>query len=616
MEKTTDYIEPGEAGTLHRLFLERVRRSPDAPAYRQYDYAHQSWRTYTWRETAEAVRRWQATLAREGLQRGDTVAVMLPNGWPWVLFDQAALALGLVVVPLYTSDRPDNVAYILEDSGARVLILEQAETWQAIQRGGHRLNAVQRVVVTQGVAPADSRGTVVALEAWLAPEGDPGDPPEPPRDGHALASIVYTSGSTGRPKGVMLSHRNMLENAYAGLQRIAIYPDDLFLSFLPLSHTLERTIGYYLPIMTGSTVAYARSVPDLPEDLATHRPTALVSVPRIYERVYGRIQEGLKAKSGLARALFHSAVRVGWHRYQRGQGLCGWHPRELAWPLLHRLVAGKVTARLGGRVRVAISGGAPLSREVAQIFLSLGVPVLEGYGLTESSPVISVNTLEDNRPGTVGKPLPGVEVRIGEQGELLARGPNIMLGYWNNPEATAAALDRDGWLHTGDQARLDDEGRITITGRLKEIIVMANGEKVPPADMELAIANDPVFEQVMVVGEGRPYLGALVVLNEAVWPSVAGEHGLPEAVTAARDDPRVERYLLERVGHLLHAFPGYAQIRRLRVLPEPWSVDNAMLTPTLKLKRARIAEHFQDELATLYAGHDTPGGSARQSGQH
>lgn len=615
MEPETDYIEPKGVGTLHRLFLERVRRSPDAPAYRQYDYARQAWQTFSWQETADAVRRWQAALAGEGLGRGDTVAVMLPNSWQWVLFDQAALALGLVVVPLYTSDRPDNVAYILDDCGARLLILEQAETWHAIQRGGHRLNALQRVVVTRGMAPADDQGAVTALQVWLERATEDEALPEPPRDGHALASIVYTSGSTGRPKGVMLSHHNMLENAHAGLQRIAIYPDDLFLSFLPLSHTLERTIGYYLPIMTGSTVAYARSVPDLPEDLATHRPTALVSVPRIYERVYGRIQEGLREKSPLARRLFHSAVNVGWQRYQRGQGLRGWHPKELGWPLLNKLVAGKVTARLGGRLRVAISGGAPLSRDVAQLFLSLGVPVLEGYGLTETSPVIAVNTLEDNRPGTVGKPLPGVEVRIGEQDELQVRGPNVMLGYWNNPEATRAALDREGWLHTGDQARLDEAGRITITGRLKEIIVMANGEKVPPADMELAIANDPVFEQVMVVGEGRPYLGALVVLNEAAWPGVARAHGLPEAIGAAREDPQVEACLLSRVADLLHAFPGYAQVRRLRVLPEPWSVDNAMLTPTLKLKRAQITHQFHDELEALYTGHASPAGASGQSGQ-
>ncbi|MCG5501725.1 AMP-dependent synthetase/ligase [Ectothiorhodospira lacustris] len=613
MGTRTDYIPPGEVGTLHRLFLERVRRTPEAIAYHQFDADLGIWRGFSWATTAAAVGRWQAALAREGLKPGDVVAVMLPNSGEWLTFDQAALGLGLVVVPLYTSDRADNLAYILEDSGASVLILQHMEAWRGIEQSGQTLKRLQRVIVTQATGPMDSRGRVMSLRQWLDRGGEGRAEPTPADDGHDLASIVYTSGSTGRPKGVRLSHRNMLENAWAGLQRIPIYPDDLFLSFLPLSHTLERTIGYYVPVMAGATVAYARSVPDLPEDLAYHRPTALVSVPRIYERVYGRILMGLKDKPPVARRLFHQATAVGWHRYQRGQGLVPWHPRELSWPLLSALVAGKVTRRLGGRLRVAISGGAPLSPEISRLFLALGVPVLEGYGLTESSPVIAVNTLKDNRPGTVGKPLPGVEVRIGEQDELQARGPNIMAGYWNNPAADRQALTRDGWLRTGDKARLDPEGRITITGRIKEIIVLANGEKVPPIEVEMAIANDPMFEQVMVVGEGRPYLVALVVLNEAIWQEVAAEHGLPGHMDAASTAPEVEAWVLERIGGLLRSFPGYVQVRRLRVLPEPWSVDNAMLTPTLKLKRNNILKCFQDELEALYDGHQSPHRADRQA---
>ncbi|MBK1671712.1 long-chain fatty acid--CoA ligase [Ectothiorhodospira shaposhnikovii] len=605
METRTDYIPPGEAGTLPRLFQARVRRTPEAIAYRQFDAGQGLWRECSWAAASAAVERWRAALSREGLKPGDVVAIMLPNSGEWLTFDQAALSLGLVVVPLYTSDRADNLAYILEDSGASVLILQQVETWRGIEQGGQALKRLQRVIVTQAAGPMDSRGRVMGLDQWLERGGD-GGAEAIAANGHDLASIVYTSGSTGRPKGVRLSHLNMLENAWAGLQRIPIYPDDLFLSFLPLSHTLERTIGYYVPVMAGATVAYARSVNDLPEDLAHHRPTALVSVPRIYERVYGRILQGLKEKSPTARELFHQAVAVGWHRYQREQGLTSWHPRELSWPLLRALVAGKVTRRLGGRLRVAISGGAPLSPEISRLFLALGVPVLEGYGLTESSPVIAVNTLKDNRPGSVGKPLPGVEVRIGEQDELQVRGPNIMAGYWNNPAADRQALTRDGWLRTGDKARLDPEGRITITGRIKEIIVLANGEKVPPIEVEMAIANDPMFEQVMVVGEGRPYLVALVVLNEAIWREVAAEHGLPARMDAASTSPEVEAWLLERIGDLLHRFPGYVQVRRLRILPEPWTVDNAMLTPTLKLKRNSILKCFQDDLEALYEGHHSP----------
>ncbi|WP_412852021.1 AMP-dependent synthetase/ligase [Ectothiorhodospira shaposhnikovii] len=605
MGTRTDYIPPGEVGTLPRLFQARVRRTPEAIAYRQFDAGQGLWRECSWADASAAVERWRTALAREGLKPGDVVAIMLPNSGEWLTFDQAALSLGLVVVPLYTSDRADNLAYILEDSGASVLILQHMEIWRGIEQGGQTLKRLQRVIVTQAAGPMDSRGRVMSLDQWLERGGD-GRAEAMAANGHDLASIVYTSGSTGRPKGVRLSHLNMLENAWAGLQRIPIHPDDLFLSFLPLSHTLERTIGYYVPVMAGATVAYARSVGDLPEDLAHHRPTALVSVPRIYERVYGRILQGLKEKSPTARELFHQAVAVGWHRYQREQGQVSWHPRELSWPLLRALVAGKVTRRLGGRLRVAISGGAPLSPEISRLFLALGVPVLEGYGLTESSPVIAVNTLSDNRPGTVGKPLPGVDVRIGEQDELQVRGPNIMAGYWNNPAADRQALTRDGWLRTGDKARLDPEGRITITGRIKEIIVLANGEKVPPIEVEMAIANDPMFEQVMVVGEGRPYLVALVVLNEAIWREVAAEQGLPTRMDIASTSPEVEAWLLERIGDLLHRFPGYVQVRRLRVLPEPWTVDNAMLTPTLKLKRNSILKCFQDELEALYEGHHSP----------
>lgn len=605
MGTRTDYIPPGEVGTLPRLFQARVRRTPEAIAYRQFDAGQGLWRECSWADASAAVERWRTALAREGLKPGDVVAIMLPNSGEWLTFDQAALSLGLVVVPLYTSDRADNLAYILEDSGASVLILQHMEIWRGIEQGGQTLKRLQRVIVTQAAGPMDSRGRVMSLDQWLERGGD-GRAEAMAANGHDLASIVYTSGSTGRPKGVRLSHLNMLENAWAGLQRIPIHPDDLFLSFLPLSHTLERTIGYYVPVMAGATVAYARSVGDLPEDLAHHRPTALVSVPRIYERVYGRILQGLKEKSPTARELFHQAVAVGWHRYQREQGQVSWHPRELSWPLLRALVAGKVTRRLGGRLRVAISGGAPLSPEISRLFLALGVPVLEGYGLTESSPVIAVNTLSDNRPGTVGKPLPGVDVRIGEQDELQVRGPNIMAGYWNNPAADRQALTRDGWLRTGDKARLDPEGRITITGRIKEIIVLANGEKVPPIEVEMAIANDPMFEQVMVVGEGRPYLVALVVLNEAIWREVAAEHGLPARMDAASTSPEVEAWLLERIGDLLHRFPGYVQVRRLRILPEPWTVDNAMLTPTLKLKRNSILKCFQDDLEALYEGHHSP----------
>jgi long-chain acyl-CoA synthetase len=434
---------------------------------------------------------------------------------------------------------------------------------------------------------------------WLPAEGGDlrqrtgGDP-------HALASIIYTSGTTGRPKGVMLSHHNMLSVAHAGLTVVDCYQEDIFLSFLPLSHTLERTAGYYLPMMAGATVVYARSVAQLADDLLIVRPTAMIVVPRIFERIYGRIKVQLEERPVVARWLFGRAISVGWKRFLRQQGRGGWRPSLLSWPLLDRLVAGKIISRLGGRLRIAISGGAPLAPEIARAFISLGLPIVQGYGLTETSPVVSVNPLEDNEPQSVGLPLRGIDVKIGENEELLVKSPGVMLGYWNNHAATARMIDSDGWLHTGDQAKIEN-GHIYITGRLKDILVLSNGEKVPPLDMELAILLDPLFEQVMVVGEGRPHLSALVVLNADFWPGLAQDCGLDPLDPGALSNPKLTSAVLARIKAAIHDFPGYAKIRKVALLLEPWTVDNGLLTPTLKAKRPKILERYAEQIDSIYS---------------
>jgi long-chain acyl-CoA synthetase len=401
----------------------------------------------------------------------------------------------------------------------------------------------------------------------------------------------------------MLSHYNMLTNAYAATGKMAVRRDDVFLSFLPLSHTFERTVGYYLCVMTGALTAYARSVQQLSEDLLSVRPTILISVPRIYERVYGAIRAKLAEGPPIRRKLFDKAVDVGWRRFEHAQGRAPRSAGFLLWPLLDALVASKIRARLGGNLRAALSGGAALPPEISRVFIGLGLTILQGYGLTESSPIISANSLEDNLPASVGTPIREVEVRIGENDALHARGPNVMLGYWNNPEATAAMFTADGWLNTGDTARIDEQGHIFITGRLKEIIVLSNGEKVPPVDVEAAIMRDRLFEQVMLIGEGRPYLSAIAVLDGDEWTKLAASLELdPEAEESLRDD-RMLREVLARIGAQMREFPGFAQVRRVTVTRAPWTVENGLLTPTLKLKRARVLDHFQAELDGMYAGH-------------
>jgi long-chain acyl-CoA synthetase len=589
--------------TLVELFQARVAKTPEATAYWVFGRAQASWVALTWSAMAARVDRLRAALSKEGLPTGGRVALMLDNGPDWIALDFAAQSLGLVSVPLYVDDRPDNVAFILRETGARVLLLQDGQQWSRLGPvlAEAELEALQRIVTLRPLATDDPR--VVTLDAWLtAAEGTV--PPAPAVAADDLATLVYTSGTTGRPKGVMLSHRNILENARAAASLVDIGSQDRFLSFLPLSHMLERTAGCILPMLCGAEVAFARSIQQLGEDLRAMCPTVLISVPRIYERVARRIQAGLARKGWLAQRLFHAAVDVGWRAFEHRQGRAGWHPALLLQPLLYHVIGRPVLERLGGRLRLAICGGAPLPPEIARLFLGLGLPLLQGYGLTETAPVISVNRPEDNLPASVGRPLPGVEVRLGEQDELQVRGPNVMLGYWHNTAATRVLFTEDGWLRTGDQARIDAAGHIFITGRLKDILVLASGEKVPPADMELALLGDPLFEQVMVVGEGRPYLILLAVLNPEECEPLIRAAGLDPTAPNVLQDRRLEKAVLARANRALYAFPGHARLRGALLFDRPWTVEEGLITPTLKLKRPALLARYAQGIDALYARHD------------
>ena len=595
-----DNITAEEAGTLAGLFRERVRRTPDLPACRQYNEATAQWEDTSWREMGRHVARWQAAMVGEDMQPGDRVAILLRNCREWVMFDQAALGCGLVVVPLYTDDRPENTAYILNNAGVKLLLLQDNEHWQRLLEVHEQLGGLLRILTLEPVDVPAGETRVRTVTDWLPDTA--GELREDDGEMDDLATIVYTSGTTGRPKGVMLSHRNILKNTESSLAVVRMLPSDVLLSFLPLSHTFERTVGYYIPMRMGSTIAYARSIPQLGEDLLTIRPTLLISVPRIYERVYNKIQAGLAEKSPLAKKLFNLAVDVGWARFEHRQGRGGWRPAFLLWPLLNRLVAGKIMAKLGGRMRIAASGGAPLPPAVARVFIGLGLNLVQGYGLTETSPIITGNPPDNNDPASVGIPLANIEVRIGDNDELLTRSESVMLGYWNNPEATREIIDADGWLHTGDKARIENN-HVYITGRLKEILVLANGEKVPPADMEMAIVLDPLFEQVMVIGDNRPYLTAVIVLNPEQWAGYATSLGLDAGDPAALRQESLEQAVCEKLHVLLSGFPGYAQIHRATCTLDAWTVDNNLITPTLKLKRSRVMEHFAKDIERMYEGH-------------
>jgi len=534
--------------------------TPERILYRQFSGG--TWRDISAREIAAYAARWQAFLRAEGLAPGDRVALCLKNGIHWVAADQAALGLGLVVVPLYADDNPENVAWCLENSGARLLVAETSRMADAL-RG---VTASLPRVLCFAADPGSGHDAVEAVLPRQAPRFEAA----PLEDG-ALATICYTSGTAGRPKGVMLTHGNILANVSACERLRLARSNDVFLSLLPLSHMFERTGGYYLPLAIGAKVAYARSISQLAEDLASERPNVMFAVPRVFEKFAARVNEAL-AKSPFKKRLFDLVVAAGGRAQRREAGLAD----RIVLALLRDRVAGPVLARLGGRMRFAVLGGAPLDPAIAWLFLGLGLPVLQGYGMTEASPVISVNRPQGNVPESVGMPLDNVEVRIAADGELLARGPSIMKGYWNNPEASAKSLDREGWLHTGDLAEIRD-GRIFIRGRLKDVLVLSNGEKLPPQDVELAILGDGLFEQGILIGEGRPFLTLVAVTRESD-----------------------EKDLIRRANDRLKEFPRYIRVRRVVATREPWTVENGLLTPTLKVKRDRVQEKFRAEIERAY----------------
>ena len=534
---------------------------------RQILYRHfvaERWRDVRVDELAAEIARWQSAFRREGLAAGDRIALCARNGVGWVAADLAALGLGLVVVPLYVDDNPENAAWCAADAQATLVIVESS-----------RIAAGLRAVAGAALPPlrvlhADRDESGTRSDPFLPASVDDDVEVRELAD-DTLATICYTSGTAGRPKGVMLSHGNIIANVRQCQALHMARVDDRFLSVLPLSHMFERTGGYYLPLSIGAVVAFARGIAQIADDLMSQHPTVIFAVPRIFDRFRARIAQALDA-SPLKKRLFNACVDAGARVAAKRAG----GSDRLMLPLLRALIARPILARMGGKMRFAVVGGAPLDPDLSRMFIALGLPLLQGYGMTEASPVIAVNREDDNDPESVGRPLPGIDVQLADSGELLVRGANVMQGYWRNETATRAAIDDAHWLHTGDLAEIRD-GKIVIRGRAKDIFVMSNGEKLSPQDAEIAIAHDPIFEQVMLVGDGRPYAVLLAVTRETD-----------------------EKVLVTRANLQLTAFPRWARVRHAIATAEPWTVENGLLTPTLKLKRPRLVEKFRDRIEQAY----------------
>ena len=590
--------------TLPELLTHHADRRPDTPIYKYYDNLTKDWVVLTVREVIEKVEAWKHAFAAMGLIRGDRVAMLLPNCVDAILFDQAALACALVPVPLHAIDTPGSSAFILNDSGARVLFTNRLLKWKGIRSTGD-LPTLEHVIITdEGTEPyTDGNVHVTSIDAWLA-DGVGSKLPDGPTP-EDLAAIVYTSGTTGNPKGVMLTHRAILANVTGVLTVIWPEIDETWLSFLPLSHTFERTTTYYVALGLGNLVAFNRNIGLIQDDMRLIRPTVMMSVPRIYEKIYAKVQDRLTLKSPAVRFLMRWAVNVGYRKFCRANGLPSpFTVSELLDPFvfsfLDKFVAQTVRNIFGGRPHLFIAGGAALSPAVARFFLGLGIDIHQGYGMTETSPIISVNPCGKNHPATVGVALKNIQVRLGENDELQVKGPSVMKGYWKKPKETAAMVTEDGWLKTGDQADIYEDGDIRLKGRIKEIIVTSTGEKVPPADLENAIQADSLFSQSMAVGDNRPYVSALVVMNPELWPRFAESLGLDPKDPATLLNRDLRNAVLRRIKAATANFPNYGIPRNVRIIPEAWTIENGMLTPTLKLKRRVIYAKYADEIESLY----------------
>ena len=586
---------------LLALFERAARQGADQPfLWAKRDGVYRPW---SWQRVGQEVRALRGALTAQGLARGDRVLLVAENRPEWAIADLAIMAAGCVTVPAYTTNTTADHRYLLDHSGARAVVVSNAALAKRIVPAIAEAGAVELVIAIEPLAEADQlQATVLTwTEALALGARQAAAEPDPANAlGHDdVACLIYTSGTGGNPKGVMLSHGNLLANvagARTVLEKIGL-DQEIFLSFLPLSHAYEHTAGQFLPIAVGGEIYYAEGSESLTGNLLEVRPTIMACVPRLYEVMRQRILSALSRRGGLKSKLFAKAVELGTRRIEQ-PGSLGVLDRVLD-RALDKLVRSQVKARFGGRIKALVSGGAPLNYDVGAFFTALGLPVFQGYGLTECSPVISVNLPDRVRLRTVGPALPGTEVKIADDGEILVRGSSVMQGYWRDEAATAEAL-RNGWLHTGDVGLVDDAGYIQITDRKRDLIVFSGGDNCAPQRVEGILALEPELAQVMVYGDNRPHLVALLVPDAEFARSYARRHGLAPDLASLALDKGFQSAVGEAVDRANQKLSVVERVRRFRLMPEPFSIESGLMTPTLKLKRQRIYSLHRDLIEGMY----------------
>jgi len=561
-----------------------------------------AWSNLTWSDVAGAIHRLRAGLLKLGLRPGDRVAILAENCPQWVIVDLAALGMGAVVVPLYPTSSADEIEHVLSDSGARAIAVNGAENLKKVAAIASRLPELQTIVTLRADTPPAAAGAPPVRIVTLENLNDSSEAGFAEASQSDIATIIYTSGTTGESKGVVLSHGNLLANCASNQTALDLNDSDEILSFLPVAHSFERTAGYYTVLTAGGTIAYAEGLGQIAQNLLEINPSIVLTVPRLLEVIHSRILRTVEKSPAIRRHLFEMALatgkRAGVYRFE-GRAV----PPHLAAPmaLFRKLVFARIRGLFGTRLRYLISGGAPLPREIFEFFAAAEVLIVEGYGLTEAAPVVSVNLLGRTRPGTVGRPLDGVEVKLAQDGELLVRGRNVMQGYYKLEADTKAAIDDAGWLHTGDIAAIDAQGFISIRDRKKEIIVLSGGKNVSPAALEGRLSRIPLIAQACVVGDRRKHVGALLVPDfEKLKEELKGAGGETSSPQSLVEDPKVKALYHKKLHELNRTLSDYEAISAFRLIPTPFSQEAGEVTPTLKLRRKVILEHYKGEVESMY----------------
>ena len=579
------------------MFADAVQQYGNKPAL-----AHKprggTYQDISYTEFGASVDAFSKGLNALGVQKGDRVAILSENRPEWAISDFGILKIGAVNVPMFSTLTAAQVGYILKDSGAKIICVSTEKQLEKCLAIRDEVPKLEQIIIFDAVEGEMPEGVV----QWTSVCEMAGEEVDSDLHEDDVATIIYTSGTTGNPKGVMLTHANFISNFQACKSLIDVGETDVLLSFLPLSHVFERLGGHYVPLFSGAKVAYAESTFTVAQNMKDVAPTVMLSVPRLYETMHERILRAVQEGSSVKQKIFHWGVSVGSavsSAIQQGR-----KPSpilQLQQGIANKLVFAKLKAATGGRLRFFVSGGAALPQSIAEFFHAAGILILEGYGLTETSPVISMNHPGKWKFGTVGAQVPGIEVQIAEDGEILTRGPHVMKGYFNNNTATAEVIDEDGWFHTGDIGIIDEDGFIKITDRKKNIIVLSNGKNVAPQPLESALVQSPFISQIMVIGNERKNLAALIVPNFDALKAWASENGIDTGDLSTMLQTReVQQYIQSEIRSRLTDFADFEQVRRFALLEKEFSQEDDEMTPTLKLKRNVIIEKYGDVIDGMY----------------